>query len=154
MAAVKVSNGKGDIRRFEAEWRNLLCLNHENVIQVYLRNEYPTIADYNAKAGKIAEKYHFLVIADFPVNFTETAAKRLLSIVTSGARCGVFTLIHWDHRHNPPQDIIIDDQGDPDAGVSQIGDGFDIPGGPGVEILRPLIGDIEQEILRLKNSFI
>ncbi len=45
----------------------------EKVIQMYLRNEYATIAEYNAQAGTIAEKYHFLVIADFPVNFSETA---------------------------------------------------------------------------------
>ena len=71
----------------------------EKVIQMYLRNEYATIAEYNAAAGKIAEKYHFVVIADFPSNFSEAAIKRLLRIAASGARCGVFTLIHWDHRH-------------------------------------------------------
>jgi S-DNA-T family DNA segregation ATPase FtsK/SpoIIIE len=77
----------------------------EKVIQMYLRNEYETIADYNLQAGNIAEKYHVLVIADFPANFTETAARRLLHIAASGARCGVFTLIHWDHRHTPPADF-------------------------------------------------
>lgn len=71
----------------------------EKVIQMYLRNEYATIAEYNAAAGKIAEKYHFVVIADFPANFSEAAVRRLLRIAASGARCGVFTLIHWDHRH-------------------------------------------------------
>jgi hypothetical protein len=70
----------------------------EKVIQMYLRNEYPTIVEYNAAAGKIAEKYHFVVIADFPANFSEAAIRRLLRIAASGARCGVFTLIHWDHR--------------------------------------------------------
>src|SRR6185369_9356133 len=70
----------------------------EKVIQMYLRNEYATIAEYNEQAGTIAEKYHFLVVADFPVNFSEIAAKRLMSIASSGARCGVFTLIHWDRR--------------------------------------------------------
>lgn len=71
----------------------------EKVIQMYLRNEYATIAEYNAAAGKIAERYHFVVVADFPANFSEAAIKRLLRIAASGARCGVFTLIHWDHRH-------------------------------------------------------
>ena len=47
----------------------------EKVIQMYLRNEYETIAEYNAQAGTIAEKYHFLVIASFPVNFSDTAAQ-------------------------------------------------------------------------------
>ena len=48
----------------------------EKVIQMYLRNEYATITEYNAKAGSVAEKYHFLVAADFPAGFSETAARR------------------------------------------------------------------------------
>jgi len=48
----------------------------EKVIQMYLRNEYATIAEYNKQAGSIAEKYHFLVIASFPVNFSDTAEHR------------------------------------------------------------------------------
>lgn len=70
----------------------------EKVIQMYLRNEYETITEYNQEAGNIAEKYHFLVIADFPASFSETAAKRLQSIAMSGARCGIYTLIHWDRQ--------------------------------------------------------
>ncbi len=81
----------------------------EKVIQMYLRNEYADIAEYNEQAGVIAEKYHFLVIADFPANFTDTAAKRLLSIAASGARCGVFMLIHWDRRLVLPQDFMPDE---------------------------------------------
>ena len=81
----------------------------EKVIQMYLRNEYATIADYNEQAGTIAEKYHFVVVADFPVNFSETAARRLLSIATSGARCGVYTLIHWDRRQPVPQEFMPDE---------------------------------------------
>ena len=81
----------------------------EKVIQMYLRNEYQTIAEYNQQAGVIAEKYYFLVVADFPANFTETAVKRLLSIAASGARCGVYTLIHWDTRQPLPSDFIPDE---------------------------------------------
>jgi hypothetical protein len=81
----------------------------EKVIQMYLRNEYATIAEYNEQAGNIAEKYHFLVIADFPANFSDTALKRLMSIAASGARCGVYTLIHWDQRHPVPPDFPADE---------------------------------------------
>lgn len=81
----------------------------EKVIQMYLRNEYETITEYNEKAGTIAEKYHFLVVSGFPSNFTEQAARRLLSIATSGARCGVFTLIHWDQRQAVPHDFLADE---------------------------------------------
>jgi S-DNA-T family DNA segregation ATPase FtsK/SpoIIIE len=81
----------------------------EKVIQMYLRNEYETIAEYNALAGTIAAKYHILVIASFPVNFSDTAGKRLRNIATSGARCGVYTLIHWDQRNALPQDFVPDE---------------------------------------------
>ena len=49
----------------------------ENVIQVYLRNEFESILEYNAFAGEMAEPYRILVIANFPANFTETAVQRL-----------------------------------------------------------------------------
>ncbi len=68
----------------------------ENVIQVYLRNEFESILDYNAFAGEMAEPYRVLVIANFPANFTEAAVQRLKSIVASGARCGVFVLMSVD----------------------------------------------------------
>src|SRR2546423_6101104 len=81
----------------------------EKVIQMYLRNEYETIAEYNAQAGSIAEKYHFLVIASFPVAFSDTAARRLRNIAASGARCGVYTLVQWDTRQPFPQDFVPDE---------------------------------------------
>ena len=68
----------------------------ETVIQKYLRNEFESIDAYNEQAGEIAEPYRFLVIADLPNNFSELAAKRLTSIITSGARCGVHVIIHRD----------------------------------------------------------
>ncbi|MEN9678631.1 MAG: hypothetical protein RIS76_4527, partial [Verrucomicrobiota bacterium] len=78
----------------------------EKVIQMYLRNEYATIADFNAQAGNIGEKYHVLVFADFPAACTDLALKRLLNIAVSGARCGVFTLIHRDVRQDLPASIL------------------------------------------------
>ncbi|MEO6052427.1 MAG: FtsK/SpoIIIE domain-containing protein [Chthoniobacterales bacterium] len=81
----------------------------EKVIQMYLRNEYATITEYNAQAGSVAEKYHFLVIADFPANFSETAIKRLQSIAVSGPQCGVFTLIHWDTRQAMPDGFVAEE---------------------------------------------
>lgn len=81
----------------------------ENVIQKYLRNQFSTIAEYNEKAGEIAEPYRFLVISDFPVNFSESTARRLMSIIQSGARCGVYTLIAMDTREKVPGGIDIAD---------------------------------------------
>ncbi|RYD48167.1 MAG: ATP-binding protein, partial [Verrucomicrobiaceae bacterium] len=70
----------------------------EKVIQMYLRNEYATLDEYNEHAGTVAEKHRFVVISGFPAGFSETASKRLLSIATSGARCGVYLLMHRDPR--------------------------------------------------------
>lgn len=68
----------------------------EKVIQMYLRNEYATITEYNEKAGAIAEKYQFVVISGLPTGFNETAMGRLRSLAASGARCGVFLLIQLE----------------------------------------------------------
>ncbi len=65
----------------------------ENVIQKYLRNEFETIEQYNTMAGEVAEPFRIVVVADFPTSFNDNAMKRLVSIVNSGARCGVYALI-------------------------------------------------------------
>jgi hypothetical protein len=75
----------------------------ENVIQKYLRNQYLTIDEYNAQAGEVAEPFRILVVANFPVNFSAEAARRLVSIAASGARCGVYTLISIDTKQPLPQ---------------------------------------------------
>lgn len=82
-----------------------LCDHLEKVIQMYLRDEFATIAEYNERAGKIAEKYRFLVVADFPSGFSELALRRLRNLVVNGARCGVYLLMHWDPRALLPGDV-------------------------------------------------
>jgi len=74
----------------------------ENVLQKYLRNEFATIEEYNTFAGEVAEPYRLLVITDFPAKFSELAARRLTSIISSGPRCGVFTLLSMDPRRDLP----------------------------------------------------
>jgi DNA segregation ATPase FtsK/SpoIIIE-like protein len=81
----------------------------ETVIQKYLRNEFSTIDDYNAQAGELAEPYRFLVIADLPTNFSAESFKRLNSIASSGARCGVYTLISRDVRGAIPTGSHLDE---------------------------------------------
>jgi DNA segregation ATPase FtsK/SpoIIIE, S-DNA-T family len=70
----------------------------ETVIQKYLRNQFETIDEYNLHAGEVAEPYRVLVVANFPANFTFESARRLLSIIHSGPRCGVYTLISVDSK--------------------------------------------------------
>jgi S-DNA-T family DNA segregation ATPase FtsK/SpoIIIE len=96
----------------------------EKIIQMYLRNEYANITEYNEKAGSVAEKYHFLVVADFPAAFSEVAAKRLHSIATSGARCGIFTLIHSDQRQTPPEGLVMDDVRKSSVCIQKVGNEF------------------------------
>ena len=86
-----------------------LCDHMEKVIQMYLRNDYDSITQYNEAAGTIAERYYFLVVADFPHGFSELAAKRLLSIAASGARCGVFLALHCDLRAELPPGFQMED---------------------------------------------
>ncbi len=70
----------------------------ENVIQKYLRNEFETIEEYNTMAGEVAEPFRILVVANFPTNFNDAALRRLISIVNSGARCGVYALVMQDTK--------------------------------------------------------
>ena len=81
----------------------------ESVLQVYLRNEFESIHQYNAAAGEMAEPYRVLVVANFPAHFTAEAARRLASIVSSGARCGVFTLMSVDKNLPMPPGFTLAD---------------------------------------------
>jgi hypothetical protein len=81
----------------------------ENVIQKYLRNQFETIEEYNAHAGEVAEPYRVLVVANFPVNFSVDAARRLVSILNSGPRCGVYTLMSIDPKQPVPQGFNLKD---------------------------------------------
>ncbi len=81
----------------------------ENVFQTYLRSEFETIEEYNASAGEVAEPYHFVVIAGFPNAFSEESARYLRSILTSGPRCGVHTLITWSPDQAVPRTFDIND---------------------------------------------
>ena len=80
----------------------------ENVFQKYLRNEFESIEDYNQHAGEVAEPYRILVVANFPAGFSERAAQRLVSVVASGPRCGVHTLISLDSRQPLPRGFDIE----------------------------------------------
>jgi DNA segregation ATPase FtsK/SpoIIIE, S-DNA-T family len=86
-----------------------LTAHMENVIQKYLRDRYPTIGDYNAMAGEVAEPFRILVVANFPTNFTPDAARRLVSIAQNGPRCGVLTLITVDRKQPMPDGFDLND---------------------------------------------
>jgi DNA segregation ATPase FtsK/SpoIIIE, S-DNA-T family len=81
----------------------------ENVIQVYLRQEYQSIDEYNASAGELAEPYRVLVVANYPASFTEAAVNRIKSIVESGAQCGVFVMMSIDTKAPVPRNCQLPD---------------------------------------------
>lgn len=87
----------------------LLTEHMETVIQTCLRNEFATIRDYNRERHEVAQPFRFLVINDFPVNFTEAAARRLVSIVKNGPRCGVYTFIVHDSEKKLPYGFNLSD---------------------------------------------
>src|SRR6185369_15682652 len=86
-----------------------LTAHMETVLQKYLRNEFATIHEYNAQAGEVAEPFQVLVVASFPTNFSESAARKLVSIATSGPRCGIYTMIMIDRKQKMPPNFDLKD---------------------------------------------
>jgi DNA segregation ATPase FtsK/SpoIIIE, S-DNA-T family len=86
-----------------------LTAHMETVLQKYLRNEFATIHEYNAQAGEVAEPFQILVVANFPTNFSEAAARKLVSVATSGPRCGIYTLIMVDRKQKMPANFDLND---------------------------------------------
>jgi S-DNA-T family DNA segregation ATPase FtsK/SpoIIIE len=77
----------------------------ETILQKYLRNQFATLAEYNAQAGELAEPFRFVVVADFPANFSKEAAHRLLSLASAGARAGIYVWVQADPTKDPPESL-------------------------------------------------
>jgi len=86
-----------------------LTTHMETVLQKFLRNRYQTLAEYNAQAGEVAEPFRLLVVAHFPVNFSTDAARRLISLASAGARCGIYTLVMVDTKQPMPHGVELSD---------------------------------------------
>jgi hypothetical protein len=97
-----------DARQIDEQLTRLTA-HMETVLQKYLRNEFATIHEYNAQAGEVAEPFQVLVVANFPANFSEAAARKLVSIVTSGPRCGLYTLVSVDRKQRMPANFDLND---------------------------------------------
>jgi DNA segregation ATPase FtsK/SpoIIIE, S-DNA-T family len=79
-----------------------LCGHVEKIIQSYLRDDHPTIREFNDLAGEVAEPYRILVICDFPTGFNQGALTRLAQVIDHGPRCGVLTLLTADPSQLAP----------------------------------------------------
>jgi hypothetical protein len=97
-----------DARQIDEQLTRLTA-HMETVLQKYLRNEFATIHEYNAQAGEVAEPFQVLVVANFPANFSEAAARKLVSIATSGPRCGLYSLISVDRKQRMPANFDLND---------------------------------------------
>ncbi|MBS0208260.1 MAG: AAA family ATPase [Planctomycetes bacterium] len=86
-----------------------MTVHMSNVIQKYLRNEYESIEHYNDQAGEVAEPFRVVVVANFPFGFTDAAMRYLMAVATTGARCGVYTLISVDTKLPLPHGFRIAD---------------------------------------------
>ena len=91
----EVINGKiwSDPRDIEEKLR--VMTNHiSNVTQRCLQGKYSSIYEYNRVAEQNAEPYQVLMLMDYPAGLNEHSLKLLEQIITSGPKCGVFTVLY------------------------------------------------------------
>lgn len=74
----------------------LLTEHLERVISTYLRGQYQSLDDYNVDAGELAQPYILVSIFDYPEAFSQESARKLLSLMENGSRCGIFLLVNHD----------------------------------------------------------
>ena len=96
----EIINGKIWSDPSDIEDKLRVMTNHiSNVTQRYLQGKYDNIFEYNQVAEQNAEAYQVIMLMDFPAGLSEQSLKLLEQIVTSGPKCGVFTIIY----HNESQ---------------------------------------------------
>lgn len=77
----------------------------ENVLQTSLRDRFARIEDYNEAAGDMAVPYCGIAAVGFPTGLSREANKHLQSIIDSGLRCGVFTILVCNFDQTWPSDM-------------------------------------------------
>lgn len=82
-----------------------LTVHIEQVIQKYLSSDYETIEAFNEAKSFIKEPYRYLFIADFPSGFDNASLEDLKSLLTNGARAGVYVVIHIDETLEKPRNF-------------------------------------------------
>lgn len=91
----EVINGKIWSAPADIEQKLKIMTDHiSNVTQRCLQGKYDNIYEYNRVAEQNAEAYQVLMLMDFPTGLTDQSLKLLEQIVTSGPKCGVFTVIY------------------------------------------------------------
>ena len=91
----EIINGKIWSSPADIEQKLKIMTDHiSNVTQRCLQGKYDNIYEYNRVAEQNAEAYQILMLMDFPAGLTDQSLKLLEQIVTSGPKCGVFTVVY------------------------------------------------------------
>lgn len=91
----EIINGKIWSAPADIEDKLKIMTNHiSNVTQRCLQGKYDNIFEYNQVAEQNAEAYQILMLMDYPAGLSDQSLKLLEQIVTSGPKCGVFTVIY------------------------------------------------------------
>lgn len=91
----EIINGKIWSSPADIEEKLKIMTDHiSNVTQRCLQGKYQNIYEYNRVAEQNAEAYQVLMLMDFPAGLSDHSLKLLEQIVTSGPKCGVFTVIY------------------------------------------------------------
>ncbi|MEM6779020.1 MAG: FtsK/SpoIIIE domain-containing protein [Planctomycetota bacterium] len=77
----------------------------EDVLQASLRDRFTRIEDYNEVAGALAEPYHAVAAVGFPEGLSRESRSHLMSLIESGARCGVIVILVIDSDQPWPDDL-------------------------------------------------
>lgn len=76
-----------------------LIKNEIPVIQAeILTTKYKDLKEYNDQVKYSRKPFQFILISDFPANFTETSVNHLLSIITNGPKCGIYVFMCYDSK--------------------------------------------------------
>lgn len=91
----EVINGKIWSSPADIESKLKIMTDHiSNVTQRCLQGKFNNIYEYNRVAEQNAEAYQVIMLMDYPAGLTDQSLKLLEQIVTSGPKCGVFTIIY------------------------------------------------------------
>lgn len=90
----EIINGQVWSKTADIESKLNTTIDHiSNITQRCLQGKYKNIYEYNVDAEQNAEAYHVLMLMDFPAGMSDQSLRLLEQIVTSGPKCGVFTII-------------------------------------------------------------
>lgn len=82
-----------------------LTLHVEQVVQKYLSADFQTLEEFNSQQSFIQESYRYLYIADFPAGFDNQSFEDLKTLLTNGARAGVYVMLHVDMTLEKPRNF-------------------------------------------------